>query len=237
MSAMTLHKPATETRVAPGTVRERAPYLASLTNPLNLHIAGVVVLGVVVLYLLVQVGILWRTANSQNAEALAEQRIQLKAAQIAAKPLEGLDNKLAASSAEADRFDHERLPVSYSEVAAELGVLAQRDKVRLTRVQYAQKAVIGEPGQELTEVQMDASLSGDYRSLVTFINGLERDKQFFLIDNISLTGQQTGQVNLRLRLTTYLLGLPPAELREQVSADAEDAGADASTAVTRGGAR
>ena len=51
---------------------------------------------------------------------------------------------------------------------------------------------------------MDASLSGDYRPLVLFINGLERDKMFFLIDGVTLTGQQSGTVGLRLRLTTYL---------------------------------
>jgi len=36
-----------------------------------------------------------------------------------------------------------------------------------------------------------------------FINGLERSKTFFLIDALTLTGQQGGMVNLRLRLTTY----------------------------------
>jgi hypothetical protein len=39
---------------------------------------------------------------------------------------------------------------------------------------------------------------------VQFINAMERDKMFFLIYSINLTGQQTGQVNLRVRLSTYL---------------------------------
>jgi type IV pilus assembly protein PilO len=37
-----------------------------------------------------------------------------------------------------------------------------------------------------------------------FINGLERNKTFFLISGLTLTGQQGGLVNLRLRLNTYL---------------------------------
>jgi hypothetical protein len=37
-----------------------------------------------------------------------------------------------------------------------------------------------------------------------FINGLERSKTFFLINGLTLTGQQGGLVNLRLRLITYL---------------------------------
>jgi hypothetical protein len=56
----------------------------------------------------------------------------------------------------------------------------------------------------LTELHMDASVSGDYRPIVEFINSLERDKMFFLVNRINLSGQQTGMVNLRIRLTTYL---------------------------------
>ncbi len=59
---------------------------------------------------------------------------------------------------------------------------------------------------ELTEMRIDASLSGDYRPLVQVINALERDRMFFLIDAVTLTGQQSGTVNLRLRLRTFLRG-------------------------------
>jgi hypothetical protein len=51
---------------------------------------------------------------------------------------------------------------------------------------------------------MDATLSGDYTPLVQLIHSLERDKMFFVINALTLTGQQTGNVNLRVRLTTYL---------------------------------
>ncbi len=37
---------------------------------------------------------------------------------------------------------------------------------------------------------MDASLSGDYRPLMLFINGLERDKMFFLVRGVTLTGSR-----------------------------------------------
>ena len=56
----------------------------------------------------------------------------------------------------------------------------------------------------LAEVRMDASLSGEYAPLMHFINGLERSKTFFLIKGLTLTGQQGGLVNLRLKLDTYL---------------------------------
>ena len=54
--------------------------------------------------------------------------------------------------------------------------------MKLTRVQYAYAPVLAGTAGELTEARMDASLSGDYRPLVLFINSLERDKMFFVIN-------------------------------------------------------
>jgi type IV pilus assembly protein PilO len=203
-------------------------------NAVNLHWAGVGILALVSLYLLIQMGFAWKLANSQNAEALAQQQIQLKAAEIAAKPLQGLDVKLAGASAQSDMFYVERLPVSYSEIAGQLGVLKTKSNVRLSRVNYTQPAPTSSNGKkategpggttvpstgkdQLTEVLMDASLTGDYRSLVQFINGLERDKVFFLINGITLTGQQTGQVSLRIRIVTFLRGYVPADEADKAS--------------------
>jgi type IV pilus assembly protein PilO len=226
-------------------VRERT---RGWLNAVNLHWAAVVLLAVVNLYLLVEMGLAWKLANSQNAEALAQQRVELKGAQIAAKPLEGLDVKLASASGKADAFSLERLPYSYSEIASELGVLKNKDKVRLTRINYSQPTLkagatagngsvavpesISAPGpHHLTEVLMDANLTGDYRGLVEFINGLERDKVFFLINGITLTGQQTGQVSLRIRLTTYLRGaVSDAEL-DKANAAGDSMGSDLDQAI------
>jgi hypothetical protein len=66
---------------------------------------------------------------------------------------------------------------------------------------------------------MDASVSGDYRPIVEFINGLERDKMFFLVNGINLSGQQTGMVNLRIRLTTYLRAANEKEASAQPAAE------------------
>jgi type IV pilus assembly protein PilO len=171
---------------------------------LNLHIAGVAVLGLVNLYLLVHMAFAWSAANSQNAQALADQKVAMKTAEIAKQPLEGLDEKLAQATKDSDRFYQQRLPFADSEVAGELGALTKKQGVKLTRVQYAHKPVMDETAGALVETRLDASLSGDYRPLVLFINGLERDKVFFLITGLTLTGQQSGTVGLRLGLTTYL---------------------------------
>lgn len=171
---------------------------------LNLYYAGIALLTLVSLYLLMQIAFAWSTARSQNSAALEQQTVELKAAEIATKPLEGLDQKLVAATRDADTFYDTRLPTSYSEVLAELGALTKERGVKLTRAQYAPSPVLNGSSGALTEIRMDASLNGDYRPLVLFINSLERDKMFFLIRGVTLTGQQSGTVGLRLALTTYI---------------------------------
>jgi type IV pilus assembly protein PilO len=185
-------------RVPRLTARARA-----MLTAMNLHFAGVAALLVLDLYLIAHLIFVWQALKAHNQDAFDMQRNQLRAAEIAAKPLRGLDVKLVDSTQDADKFYADRLPYADSQLLTELGVLTRKTGVHLTRVQYPENEVLPGP-YELTEVHMDASVSGDYRPVVEFINAVERDKMFFVINGINLTGQQTGQVNLRIRLTTYL---------------------------------
>jgi hypothetical protein len=181
------------------------------------------------LYLLTQMAFAWRAANSDNAQAIADQTVAMKTAEIARQPLEGLDEKLAQATKDADKFSIQRLPYAYSQFLAELGAQAKKQGVKLTRAQYAESPEMdGTPGA-LTEVRVDAGLNGDYRSLALFINALERDKTFFLIRAVTLTGQQSGMVGLRLGLTTYLRAPVGAEETAKLMT-AGDAAADGATA-------
>jgi type IV pilus assembly protein PilO len=215
------------------TVKGLVEQTRSWLSPLNLHFAGVGLLVLVNVYLLVHMAFLWQSASSNNAQAQAQQQIELKAAEIASQPLRGLDAKLEGATTNADKFYRERLPGKLSEVLAELGVLTKKQSVRLTRSQNTYKAVLAGSAGELTEFRMDASLSGDYRPLMQFISSIERDKMFFVIESVTLTGQQSGTVNLRLRLKTYLRGRVAQDEIEK--ADAATAGTEAEPAKTAAG--
>ena len=219
-------------RVPRLTVRAR-----QLLTAVNLHFAGVAALAVLDLYLLAHLFFVWQAVGASGPDAIAQQRTMLTAARIAGKPLQGIDGKLLTSTEQADAFYAHRLPYAYSQVAAELGALTTRAGVRLARVQYGQAPVLS--GRDaLIQVNMDASVSGDYRPVVGLINDIERDKMFFVIGGITLTGQQTGQVNLRLRLTTYLRAPGPNEVSNELPvASVADANTAASGGVSAGGAR
>ena len=202
--------------------------LRPLLNLVNLHYLGAALLLLLNLALAASIFSAWRATSGSGAEALAQQQVALKTAQLQARPLEGLDTKLVTATQQSDLFYDRRLPVTYSQVLTELGGLTHSQGVKLTRVQYNQLPVLTNSPGSLTEVRMDASLTGDYRPLVLFLNSLERDRMFFLISGLTLTGQQGGTVGLRLRLTTYL--------RPGVDDSAPTPVASASTDTTQGSA-
>lgn len=204
MNAVKLQKPKAVAPSLPEQVR-------GLLSPLNLHWAGVGLLGLANVYLLAQMIFLWHASGNYSADAMAQQRAAKQRAEIAAEPLRGLDAKLTRATAEADRFYADRLPNSDSEVTGELGTLTKKAGVRLAGANYIHATVLQGSAGELVELNIDARLSGDYRPLVLLLNSLERDKMFFVIKGVTLTGQQSGTVNLRLRLTTYLRGGVPQD--------------------------
>jgi type IV pilus assembly protein PilO len=119
----------------------------------------------------------------------------------AALPLQNIDKKLSEAQQQIDGFYRNRLPQRDSEVADEVGKLAQRAGVRFSGVRYSGDE---SPLPNIRKLQLDVSLAGDYLKIVKFINQLERDKMFFIVDRVTLNEQQGGGVRLELRLETYL---------------------------------
>jgi hypothetical protein len=173
----------------------------SLTTPLNLHLGGTLLLLALNIYLVVQIAIAIGIAHASNSDAMVEQKIKLGAATVAVQPLRGLDGKLAQAKSDAAGFEKSRLAAEQSAVLSELGDLAHKSGVKISRVQYSPVPTVQ---ANLTEEGMDASLTGDYPLLVKFINSLERDKNFFVINSVTLSGQSGGVVTLKIRFTTWL---------------------------------
>jgi Tfp pilus assembly protein PilO len=183
-----------------------------LTSPLTWHAAAFAVLLVAVIVLSIRFGLDWAATNGSSADALQAKQVQLKALDLETAPLRGLDKRVEDSRAKMKAFYIKRIPPNYSAIDRRIGELGVSSGVRLSRVQYTQ----GPPGSDLTEISMDAGITGNYPEIMRFVNGLERDQNFFVIRAMSLTGQQGGLVNLRLRVSTWLRpadaaasGLPP----------------------------
>jgi type IV pilus assembly protein PilO len=198
-----------------------------LTSPLTWHYAGVTVLAIAVIGLGIWLGMDWSATNASSTDALAGKQVQLKALELQTEPLRGLDGRVVDSRQEIEAFYAKRIPTHYSSIATRVGDLEVKSGVRLSRLMYAQSKPIG----DLTEISMDAGVSGEYPQIMRFVNGLERDQTFFVIRAMTLTGQQGGMVNLRLRVSTWMRASDaansgiPMEQPEPAGANGQDAAA------------
>lgn len=140
------------------------------------------------------------STDREQAYIGEQNQLQLKEKEV--QPLRGMENKLKLADKQIDTFYRERLPDKSSEIASELGRLAARNGVRISQAKYDRKDA-GIAG--LTRVEIDANLEGDYLQAVKFINSLERNRMFFILDSVNLGEQQQGGfVRLGLKMETYL---------------------------------
>lgn len=178
---------------------------------LNLHLVVTASLAVFVLVLAVKVVLAFHAAGAIGTAGYQQKEIQYAQLHARMTRLQDLPEKVDQARDDEAQFADARIAPNYSTIAQELGDIAVKNQVRLARAQYAPQAAI----DNITEVRIDAGLSGDYVPMMHFINDLERDRNhvFFIIDGVTFTGQQGGLVNIRLRLSTYLRSdasdLPP----------------------------
>jgi type IV pilus assembly protein PilO len=160
---------------------------------------------VAVLGLLIVACIVYLVSPAGRSRQTREREFEQLQSDVLAKrkevlPTRGMDGKLKQASTDIDTFYGQRFPAQYSAVAEELGKVAGQTGVHITAVKYDDKDA---PIEGLRKLAAEVTLSGDYLQEVKFINALERDKIFFLIDSVAL-GEQQGNVRLQLKLETYL---------------------------------
>jgi type IV pilus assembly protein PilO len=171
-----------------------------LASPLTWHYVGFSVLLIAVIFLATRFALDWAATSTGTRNALADKQVQLKALELQTAPLRGLDKRIGETRTGIKDFYAHRIPPNYSEIATQIGEIEVKSGVHLTRLNYAQKP----PQNNLSEITLDAGITGEYPQIMHFINSLERDKILFVIRGMGLTGQQGGAVNLRLQLSTWL---------------------------------
>jgi Tfp pilus assembly protein PilO len=135
----------------------------------------------------------------QEQYGLLRPQLQTRLQQVA--PLDNMEEKVERARRETSRFYEERLPTQASAIAERLGRLASASGVKISQVRYSTEDV-EVPG--LQRMRIDASLDGDYLQVVKFVNALERDDMFFIVDALSLAEQQAGRVRVEVAVETFL---------------------------------
>jgi hypothetical protein len=57
---------------------------------------------------------------------------------------------------------------------------------------------------DVQHIDIDTTVTGEYAKVAKFINAMEQDKFVFIIDQISLTSQESGVISLQIKFETFL---------------------------------
>ena len=166
----------------------------------NLKIALVAMVACDVLAGVLYISPLIGSAETRRVE-LGQLRADLQQKTLQVAPLRDLPQKVTLASREIGDFYRRRFPAENSELQAEVGKLASANGVRIDQGTYklGEALAVG-----LQPIEMDYNFSGNYTSLARFINAIERDEMFFVINSVTLGGEPQGPVRLSVKLETYL---------------------------------
>ena len=131
--------------------------------------------------------------NQLQAELTAKTR------QVA--PLKDLPEKINTAKGQISDFYRNRFASQNSQIYTELGKVAAANSVKIDQVRYKPADTTS---NGLLPIEMEADLSGSYASLAHFINAIERDEMFFVINSVTLGGEPQGAVKLSVKLEAYL---------------------------------
>ncbi|MGE0406829.1 MAG: hypothetical protein AB7O65_11060, partial [Candidatus Korobacteraceae bacterium] len=138
------------------------------------------------------------TARQQEFE---EVRSQVQARIKTVVPPEQVQERVDEARKQIEGFYANRLPANMSEISQALGEVAAQSGARLLNAKY-ETTESELPG--LMRVELEAALAGDYLQEVKFINALERQKLFFVVNGVTLGERDEGQVQLSVAVETYL---------------------------------
>lgn len=88
----------------------------------------------------------------------------------------------------------------YSSIETDLGSIADKAGLKTSGFSFKQEEI---KDRGVTEMTITTSVDGNYAAVIEFINGLERSKNFYLLNNLSLNSATSGEIKLQLELHTY----------------------------------
>jgi len=176
------------------------PDLGNTRRKLKLTIAILVAVDLIAAAMLLSPIVGSKKSRLSEMDSLWKE-LQAKTRQV--EPLRGLDKKVVLAQKQIDEFYQQRLTSQDSIISTELGKVAAHSGVKISEIKY--KVNDPEP-VGLRSMEIEANLSGDYLQLIRFINALERDQLFFIINSVQLGGEQGGAVKLQMKLETFLKG-------------------------------
>ncbi len=116
--------------------------------------------------------------------------------------------KIPAIQKDCDQFEQSLYPATtgYSSVTAELGAIAGKAGLQLESAGFRQEDL---KGRALTEVEIEAVVSGSYSGVVHFLNGLQRSGNVYAVETLTAKAEaeqqqsSRGEVRVTMHIKTY----------------------------------
>jgi Type II secretion system (T2SS), protein M subtype b len=149
---------------------------------------------------------LWRNSQQDAGEMRADRdrmAIQAKLLRADVERGEKIRASLPQAGAECDAFYRESFldaATGYSQIEKDLGAIATDAGVRTSGFTFKQTPV---KDRGVTEISITTGVDADYPAIIKFINGLERSKNFYLLDRLELATASATGIRLELELHAF----------------------------------
>ncbi len=151
----------------------------------------------------------WELSSAPHApqQQLAVETRQHDLLKADIKRAQDIRDNIPAIQKDCDHFEQSLLPASsgYSAVRSELGAIARKSGIQLEDQAFKQTEI---SNRGITEVAIDATVNGDYKSVIGFLNGLQRSANLYEVDGLVLASENANQastnvIKVALHLKTY----------------------------------
>ena len=148
-----------------------------------------------------------QSATSFPRSELAAQKTQMKLLKADINRALAIQQSIPQTKLDCERFENSLYSSigGYSAVTNELTEIQKQSGLQIASLGFHTKEL---PGRNMVELGLDVTVNGDYKSVVRFLNGLQRSKTPYIIDTLTLaseptTGQAAGALRVVLHLRSY----------------------------------
>jgi type IV pilus assembly protein PilO len=151
----------------------------------------------------------WELSSSPHTSqrVFDEQAVKLGLLNNDIRSAQYIKDNMPATRKDCEKFE-QSLPAEStgsSSVTGELDEVAKKAGLQIVAQTYRQKEI---PNRGMSEVTIEATVNGDYRSVVRFLNGLQRSERFYVVDGLQLaTDAQAqagnGPIRVGVHIRTY----------------------------------
>ena len=148
--------------------------------------------------------ILMASPGRSPQQELAAQKAQQKLLKADVKRALAIQEEMPKTKTDCEHFESSLLSTSsgYSAVSTELAEVGQNSGLQISSLGFKAKDL---PGRNISEIAVEATVTGDYKGVVRFLNGLQRSKNHYVIDSLTLASDQPGAAGSRaLRVALHL---------------------------------